>query len=73
MKKIALSLTAGLALSATASDLPFWGPDSSGKTNCVATASASADAIIESRAFTWMFAEGIDFSSCPVGFLLLFR
>lgn len=62
-----------LARVAMAEDLPFWGPESSGATNLVSTVSASLDATVESRAFTWLTSGGIDFSSCPVGFLLFFK
>lgn len=68
---IAVLMFAGAAFAE--GDLPFWGPETSNATNVVPTAFASAAVTVETRAFTWFFSEGIDFSSCPVGFMLLFR
>lgn len=73
MKKIACFGLMILAISALAENLPFWGGETSNATNVVASASRDVSAFVDMRWFTEDVSDGIDFSSIPVGFLLLFR
>ena len=73
MKKILFSGLMACTAIAFAEDLPFWGGESSNATNVVPSASKDIGATVDMRWFTEDVSNGIDFSSIPVGFLLLFR